>query len=83
VKFVQEERHFQETFWLDLHSTGECLRHQQKYKNICIQVETGQVHKLRDPDRDTGINFLNRYLHGVHDREIYPTPYSYPILLDF
>jgi hypothetical protein len=42
----------------------------QKYYCICNHVEAGLIHKLHDPDRDTAMNFLNWYLHGVHDREI-------------
>jgi hypothetical protein len=43
----------------------------QKHYCICNHVEAGLFHKLHDPDRDAGMNFLNGYLHAVHDREIW------------
>ena len=61
MKFVQEERHFQVKFWLDLHNTGGVSTSSaeiQKYYRICIHVETFLVHKPRDPDRDRGMNFF-------------------------
>jgi len=65
MKFVQEEIYFQDKFWLDLQrgaftSSAEI----QKYYCIRRHVEIGLVHKLHDPDRDTGMNFLNGYLRG-------------------
>jgi len=52
------------------------LHHQHELlKDCCIymHIETTVVHRLHNTQLDARMNFVNWYLHVMHDVEIYPT----------
>jgi hypothetical protein len=61
-----DRRNLQEKCWLNLRRERTCLCNQYEVQEnfwICVHIKQRVVHDFSDTCRETGLNFMNWYLH--------------------